>query len=300
MGMAYGYDVRYATFPIAEGSWTTATIAPDPPAPLPAGMTQTMLIGNLMPHTNYHFALKSRSPMGTWSSISNVVNGATLQEEEVEIPDSSLQAVVRVLISKPTGPIRTSDVVSITEIRAEEKGVVDLTGLEAFTSLRFLHIRGNRVEDLSPLAGLAGLGTLTASDNRISDIGPLSGLMSLAQLALGNNQIADIQPLAGLTNLEYLYLNGNIIASLSAVASLTHLSELYAGANRITDVTAIQGLTNLQYLALDANQVSDLTPLVGNTGLAAGDEIWVRMNPLSSDAIDTQIPALEARGVTVH
>ena len=48
-GMAYAYDVRYATAPIAEGSWSSASTAANPPAPLPAGMTQTMVLGNLIP-----------------------------------------------------------------------------------------------------------------------------------------------------------------------------------------------------------------------------------------------------------
>jgi Leucine-rich repeat (LRR) protein len=299
-GMAYGYDVRYATFSINEGSWPSATIVQEPPPPLPAGMTQTMAVGGLMPQTPYHFALKSRSSLGNWSLLSNMVSATTLPEAEIVIPDSSLQAVVRDLIAKPTGPILTSDVVSITEIAASEKGIVSLSGLEAFTSLRFLDIRGNQVEDLNPVAGLASLAAIGASDNRISDIAPLSGITNLTQLSLGNDQVTDLQPLAGLANLEFLYLNGNGFTSLSALASLTHLSELYAGANRITDVSPVQNLTSLLYLNLDLNQIADLAPIVANTGLTAGDEIWVRMNPLSPEAINTQIPALEARGVTVH
>ena len=238
--------------------------------------------------------------MGEWSPLSNVASAATLPEAEISIPDSSLQAAVRELIAKPTGPIRTSDIISITEIRAEEKGIVSLVGLEAFTSLQVLHIRGNRVQDLSPIAGLSGMITITASGNSISDIDPLGNLTNLGTLTLGDNQIAEIGVLASLPNLVSLYLNGNRITSISALTSLTGLTHLFLAANLLTDVGPIQGLTNLTALSLELNQISDLAPLVANTGLAAGDEIWVRMNPLSQEAIDAQIPALQARGVTVH
>jgi hypothetical protein len=299
-GMAYAYEVRYATSPIAEGSWSSAGIAPGPPAPLPAGMTQTMVVASLAPQTPYHFALKSRSAPGIWSRLSNVAVVTTLPEAEIVIPDSSLQAVVRELISKPSGPIRTSDIIAITEIRAEEMGIVSLSGLEAFTSLQVLHIRGNHVEDLSPLAGLSGMITITASENEISDIGPLANLTNLETLTFGNNRIAEIDVLAGLPNLTSLYLNGNRVAGISALTSLTELTYLYLAANLLTDVKSLQGLANLQSLSLDVNQITDLAPLVANAGLAAGDVIWVRMNPLSQEAIQTQIPALQARGVTVH
>jgi len=38
---------------------------------------------------------------------------------------------------------------------------------------------------------------------------------------------------------------------------------------------------------------------VGNEGLAAGDEIYVQENPLSSDSMNLYIPELQARGVSM-
>jgi len=39
--------------------------------------------------------------------------------------------------------------------------------------------------------------------------------------------------------------------------------------------------------------------LVDNMGLGAGDYVHLKWNPLSSDSINTYIPQLQARGVTV-
>ena len=40
--------------------------------------------------------------------------------------------------------------------------------------------------------------------------------------------------------------------------------------------------------------------MVANTGLGIRDEVYLGNNPLSSISINTHIPALESRGVTVH
>ena len=46
-------------------------------------------------------------------------------------------------------------------------------------------------------------------------------------------------------------------------------------------------------------QVSEIGPLVANPGIDSGDTVELSGNPLSEDALRKDIPALEARGVTV-
>jgi len=38
---------------------------------------------------------------------------------------------------------------------------------------------------------------------------------------------------------------------------------------------------------------------VANSGLWAGDTVWLQNNPLSTTSVDVYIPQLEARGVNV-
>ena len=87
-----------------------------------------------------------------------------------------------------------------------------------------------------------------------------------------------MSPLGGLTNLQVLYLHRNPVSDVSALSNLTNLTELY----------------------LFKNTISDLSPLVANMGLSSGDEVDVRDNPLSATSLNTHIPALQARGVTVQ
>ena len=118
-------------------------------------------------------------------------------------------------------------------------------------------------------------------------------------LSLEFNRIGDLTLLADLKNLEKLFLGGNQIDDLTPLADLKNLETLGLRDNRITDLTPLTQLTNLRWLRLDGNQIEDISSLVANTALGEGDAVILIDNPLSDQALNEQIPALEARGVTV-
>ena len=106
--------------------------------------------------------------------------------DPVYFADPHLKAVVEetLWISDPT----PEDMLGLTSLAAEDRGITSLTGLEYALNLERLWIRWNRISDLSPLAGLTNLRFLDGH---------------------GNDVISDISPLAGLTNLETLILRYN-------------------------------------------------------------------------------------------
>ena len=177
--------------------------------------------------------------------------------------------------------------------------ISDLSLLSGLTNLWFLGLDSNQISDLSPLSSLTSLQTLYLYSNQISDLSPLSGLTNLQTLCLESNQISELSPLSGLTNLDYLSLDSNQISDLSPLSGLTSLVGLYLGDNQIGDISPLAGLTSLFVLGLGSNQISDLSPLVANPGLADGDGIDLRQNPLSQLSYSTYIPQLEGRGVDV-
>ena len=229
-------------------------------------------------------------------------------DQVVTFPDPNLEAVIREAIGKPTGDIYQSDVDGLTGLTANERNIVNLTGLEHCSNLRTLTLWVNQISDISPLASLTDLCWLDLGANQISDISPLASLTNLSHLCIDNNQISDIYPLASLINLRWLALYFNHISDISPLASLTNLKDLQLQNNWITDISALASLTNLKSLWLNnvimqcapINQISDIKPLVDNSGLAAGDEVNLRGNPLSSTSLNTYIPILEARGATVY
>ena len=203
----------------------------------------------------------------------------TATAQTVDIPDPNLRAAIEAELGKAPGDtITMADIANLTRLSALFANISDLTGLEAATNLTFLGLYDNSIADISPLAGLTNLTSLSLWDNSISDISPLAGLTQLTTLELVHNSISDISPLAGLTQLTTLNLVDNSISDISPLARLTQLTTL-----NLVD-----------------NSISDLSPLVTNAGLGAGDTVYVSKNPLSPTSVNTHIPALRSRKVTVN
>ncbi len=189
---------------------------------------------------------------------------------------------------------------SLNELSLSSNQIGDISPLNQLNNLSWLSLGYNQLVDISPLADLKNLNWLFLSDNQIADITPLANLKNLNWLSLSDNQLVDLTPLANLKNLNELYLSGNQIADLTPLANLNNLHSLELSSNRIVELAPLKQLTNLNHLFLYKNRITDLSPLVINTGLDSGDEVELRNNPLSDQALNEHIPALQARGVTVH
>lgn len=211
-----------------------------------------------------------------------------------------------------------------TSLEAAQLGgndIVDLTPLQWLHSLRGLYLDRNRVSSLLPLVTLVQLEQLHLIGNPLTDLQPLSYLWSLRQLTLSEQAISDFSPLYGLGYLSDFYLGAMNLDNIDFAVHLTHLHNLNLEINHvysieplgvltglvtlnlmqndIVDVGPLAGLTSLHDLHLGRNRITDLQALVDNPGLGAGDVVRVWENPLSAQALDVQIPALQARGVTV-
>ena len=220
----------------------------------------------------------------------------------VSIPDANLRAVIERILDKTSGaPITRGEMLSVTSLEAHSADIRDLTGLEFAIYLRNLDLSNNSISDIAPLSGLANLESLNLSNNSISDIAPLSGLANLITLWLYGNSISDVSALSGLTNLEGLFIYNNNISDrgLTGLEFVVHLRYLYLSNNSISDISPLSSLANLERLVLDNNAISDIAPLVANMGLGSGDLVDVSNNPLSATSINTHIPALQSRGVSV-
>ncbi len=201
---------------------------------------------------------------------------ALLPPEVVSIPDANLAAVVREALDlTPGDAISQLDMLRLGGLEANGRQITDLTGLEYAVNLKGLLL----------------------GDNQISDITPLAESTIIEGLELYNNNISDISSLAAMTNLSGLNLDGNSVSDLSPLTELINLQNLLLWENSVSDISPLAGLTHLQNLALGGNSVSDISPLVGLTHLG-GLDLWD--NPLSYTSINTHIPALQRRGVTIH
>ena len=190
----------------------------------------------------------------------------------VYISDPNLRAVIAETLGKEdiaTVPITPQEMATLTTLRASNRDIKDLTGIEHAINLEKLWISNNPISDLSPLAELKSLVEVSAWDAGLSDLSAFSGLTKLRGLHLGSNPVSDLSPLAGLTRLETLYLYGCGLEDLSQLAGLIGLKQLSIANNeKLLDVSPLAGLINLEWLDCHrCNSLSDLSPLAGLTKL---------------------------------
>lgn len=76
-GSPSNYDLRYATSPITDASWTSAIVVGNLPTPDAAGSQETFTVAGLTPATTYYFAIKSADDASLWSGLSNVAAAET-------------------------------------------------------------------------------------------------------------------------------------------------------------------------------------------------------------------------------
>jgi internalin A len=193
--------------------------------------------------------------------------GLVRADTVVTFPDANLEAAIRDALGKPSGDIYASELAGLTNLGANNRGIINLAGLEYCTNLSQLNLYNNRISDLTAISGLIGLVWLNLEYNQISELAPLSSLDNLRELYLYNNELNDLTPLGGLINLTNLGLGNNQISNLTPLAGLINLTWLSIGSNQISDLTALNGLINLTALGLGSNQISDLTPLMGLVNL---------------------------------
>ena len=182
----------------------------------------------------------------------------------VHIPDLQLRAAIHKRLGKPQSVQLTSeDMLRLTELHADRKGIRDLTGLEFATNLERLELRHNAISDLTPLRNLTRLGNIKLRDNLIVNVSPLAKLINVGWLGLEDNRITDLSPLSGLVKLDGLGINGNPVSDISPLSGMLSLSNLQAWDTRISNLSPLARARKLERLEISGGTISDVTPLVG-------------------------------------
>ncbi len=200
-------------------------------------------------------------------SISMLSLVSDLTAQNAIFPDKNLEAVVRSYVFEKRNnaqPLVEDDVVNISTIKGNNKGIQDLAGLEKCRSLASLDLAGNEITRVDAIAGLKNIQSIDLSKNKITDIAPIAGLTKLQYVQLSDNQITDLSPVAKLDNLRSLYVSNNKIQNLAPVANLKKAWSLYADGNQIVDIRPLASMDKLDSLDLRGNQVDDLSPLRGH------------------------------------
>ncbi len=183
----------------------------------------------------------------------------------IEIPDPNLRALLEETLETKT--IRADVMSTLTILRAKDRNIKDLTGLEFAVNLEELWLADNPVSDLSPIARCTNLIIVDLWDTPVADISPLANLTKLEHLRHTHSKITDISPVAGLTNLTNLTFYNTRVSDISALSNLTKLVHLRFRHSPVEDITPLAGLVNLEELNLHDCHLSDISPLENLTKL---------------------------------
>ena len=116
---------------------------------------------------------------------------------------------------------------------------------------------------------------------------------------MSGNAISDLSPLSTLPELFALQVNGNDVTDISSIAGMDQMNVLFLDVNPLASIAPISEMQGLHILSMRQCGLTDLAAIVANANIADADTVMVPENPLSETAMNEQIPALEARGVTV-
>ena len=97
-----------------------------------------------------------------------------------------------------------------------------------------------------------------------------------------------------------LNVRGRGVRNLDGLEFAVNLTGLDLSRNRLVDdLTQLSSLVGLAEVDIERTGVTDITPLVANSGLGAGDKLFLDGTTLSDEAVSVAIPTLEDRGVFV-
>ncbi len=214
-------------------------------------------------------------------------------EEPVYFPDANLKAAVESALGiiNPT----PTDMLGLTYLDANSRGIVDITGIGYAVNLTRLDLYYNQLSSLPPEIGnLTNLTYLYLYGNQLISLpAEIGNLTNLTRLSLSSNQLNSLPAEIGnLTNLTVLILGDNQLSSLPPdIWNLTNLTRLGLNNNQLSSLPAeIGNLTSLTRLYLSDNQLSSLPPEIGNLTKLAYLNLWD--NPLNTEAYCDIIPLI--------
>ena len=191
----------------------------------------------------------------------------------VKFVDEELEQAVRDTINKQAGDLVQKDVKHITSLEAENRGIRNLTGLEALKNLKSLNVSNNDISKMDPnlFREMNQINKISIANNRLTKIdSSLFRVGELYSLDVSNNRIREIDSnmfefINGFwNNLRVLDISNNELESLLQISSLRNLEKLYAQNNQISSVSPLAVNLKLRELYLKGNPyIDDFPSLIG-------------------------------------
>ena len=178
----------------------------------------------------------------------------SIDDALVGLEDPNLRQCVQ---SQTAGRSNAGDV---RRLECNDQFIESPKGLQAFTNLEELYLRGKQFCDISPLRNLIYLKQLDLYGGSacLTDITPLTGLVALELLDLGQNRLASLATLANHANLTTLRIERNQLTSLAELGTLNALENLDAQDNDL-GAPSMAGFPRLGQVNLSNNNIDQIT-----------------------------------------
>jgi Leucine-rich repeat (LRR) protein len=111
---------------------------------------------------------------------------AAAKAQVVSIPDPGLNAAIRAALGKPAGPLTAQDMLSLTNLSADNRGVTSIEGLEVAYNLATLDLGFNLLTNFTLPPGLTSLTTLDLRNDNMTSLMFPAGMTNLTSLDLGS------------------------------------------------------------------------------------------------------------------
>ena len=188
-------------------------------------------------------------------SLSMFILATISNAQIVIIPDANFKnaLIAEGVDTDGDGEIGFSEAAAITFLNVTEKGISDMTGIEAFTGLEDLFCGKNQLTSLDVSHNNA-LITLVCSENQITSLN-LSNDSVLYEFSCSDNQLISLD-LTYNTALQIFYCYNNQLTSLD-VSKNTHLWRLDCSVNQLASLDVSKD-TVLEELICFNNQLTSL------------------------------------------
>ena len=158
------------------------------------------------------------------------------------------------------GSVYTALINTVTYLDISFSNISDLTGIEDFTALNYLHCSNNQLTSLD-VSNNTDLTELFCDHNGLTSL-DVSGATALEGLHCPNNSLTSLD-VSGATALEYLDCQDNNQLTSLDVSNNTDLTELFCGHNGLTSLD-VSGATALEHLDCAYNSLTSLDVRNGN------------------------------------
>lgn len=189
--------------------------------------------------------------------------------QTVVIPDTDFRSC---LVNDYSSLMNGSQELIITNANAflgtlecSNETIINISGIEHFTSINKLVLNNNDIVDITVIAPLTQLDTIIIFSNELEFTPDMSGFSNLDLFHANYNQF-DNPPIFP-TTIKAIHLGNNSLAGTYNISSFTQLEVFEVFENDISSIPGLDGISTLREINVSRNQFDTLPPLGSLTNL---------------------------------